>query len=81
MDYLYSAGGFASATHSNIVPENNNAVVSRSGPTDSIVGGSMKDQLNEIETKLKLRIKKLFRIIISIKFRSAYFQKLLHIYT
>lgn len=40
IDHLYSAGGIASALHSNEAPENNNAVVSRSGPTELIVGGS-----------------------------------------
>lgn len=38
--HLYSAGGIASALHSNEAPEKSNAVVSRSGPTELIVGGS-----------------------------------------
>ena len=38
--HLYSAGGIASALHSNDAPEKSNAVVSRSGPTELMVGGS-----------------------------------------
>lgn len=45
LNYLYSAGGIASAWHSNDAPEYNNAVVNRSGPTALIIGGSMKNQL------------------------------------
>lgn len=43
LNHLYSAGGIASAWHSNDAPEYNNAVVNRSGPTALIIGGSMKN--------------------------------------
>lgn len=33
--------GFPSATHSNAAGVNNGAVVSRSGPADNILGGSV----------------------------------------
>lgn len=56
LNHLYSAGGIASAWHSNDAPEYNNAVVNRSGPTAVIIGGSMEKQLilglrNEVTNK------------------------------
>lgn len=61
LNHLYSAGGIASAWHSNDAPEYNNAVVNRSGPTAVIIGGSVKNQLilglrNEVMNKVILEI-------------------------
>lgn len=77
MDHLYSAGGIASAWHSNDAPEYNNAVVSRSGPTVLIVGGSTKDQLT-LRLKTKPR-RKIFRAAAATDFHFTFLQKLLRI--
>jgi len=52
-NHLYSAGGIASAWHSNDAPEYNNAVVNRSGPTALIVGGSAEKPVR-FQKNLKL---------------------------